>query len=61
VSAGPVFTAASRLYDRVPLASAVLCQDCGVISNAPEGTCVHCASAALLALAGVLDRDVKKD
>ncbi len=61
MSTGAVFTGAERLYDRLPLASAVLCEDCHVISNAPDGCCVHCASQALFALAPLLDKGGKGD
>ena len=56
MSAGAVFTAPERLHDRVPLASAMFCQDCSMITNAPDGACAYCASRALLSLANVLDR-----
>jgi hypothetical protein len=41
---------------QVPLASAVLCQDCNTISNTPRPYCPACGSQSLLLLARVLNR-----
>lgn len=43
----------------IPLSSAYLCQDCNCIGNNPN-QCPGCASAALLGLACVLDREPEK-
>ena len=42
----------------IPLASAYLCPNCSCIGNC-SARCPACASSALLALAGVLDRKVE--
>ncbi len=42
----------------IPLASAYLCQDCNSVGNC-SSQCPACASAALLNLAGVLDREME--
>lgn len=44
----------------IPLSSAYLCQDCNCIGN-NANHCPACASSALLGLAGVLDREPKKE
>jgi hypothetical protein len=41
---------------QIPLASAYLCQDCNCISNCSK-QCPACASAVLMGLAGVLNRE----
>lgn len=41
----------------IPLASAYLCQDCNCVGNCAS-QCPACASAVLMNLAGVLDREV---
>ena len=41
----------------IPLKAAFLCQDCDSIGNNPS-CCPACASAVLLGLAAVLDRDM---
>ena len=41
---------------QIPLAFAYLCQDCNCISNSAR-QCPACASVALMALAGVLNRE----
>jgi hypothetical protein len=40
----------------MPLSSAYLCQDCHCVGNCAEH-CPACASAALLCLAGILNRE----
>jgi hypothetical protein len=40
----------------IPLTSAYLCQDCNCVCNCAD-QCPACASAALMNLAGVLDRE----
>ena len=50
-------------YERmqlIPLWSAYLCQDCSCVGNNAK-QCPGCASAALLGLASVLDREPKKE
>jgi hypothetical protein len=44
------------MLQHIPLKSAYLCQDCNSIGNCAE-QCPACASAVLLNLSGVLDRD----
>ena len=44
----------------IPLKSAYLCQDCNCIGNCAV-QCPACASAVLLNLASVLDRDAATD
>ena len=44
----------------IPLSSAYLCQDCNCVGNNPI-QCPGCASAALLGLAQVLDREPQED
>jgi hypothetical protein len=44
----------------IPLSSAYLCQDCNCVGN-NANQCPACASSALLGLAGVLDREPKKE
>jgi hypothetical protein len=41
----------------MPLSSAYLCEDCHCIGNCAE-QCPACASAALMSLAGVLNREM---
>lgn len=41
---------------RMPLARAVLCQDCETVSNTASNACPGCSSQALLQLARVLNR-----
>jgi hypothetical protein len=45
------------MMQHIPLKSAYLCQDCNCVGNCAE-QCPACASAVLLNLAGVLDREV---
>ncbi|HTB96286.1 MAG TPA: hypothetical protein VK716_04710 [Terracidiphilus sp.] len=47
---------ASPMMEHIPLTSAYLCQDCECIGNCAT-SCPACASRALLALAGVLNRE----
>ena len=42
--------------ESIPLAEAVLCVDCNVITRAKNGHCPVCESASLMNLANVLDR-----
>ena len=44
----------------IPLSSAYLCQDCSAIGNNPI-QCPGCASSALMGLAGVLNRESKRE
>jgi hypothetical protein len=44
----------------IPLASAYLCQDCNCIGNSAI-QCPACASAVLMALSWVLDREVEEE
>jgi hypothetical protein len=44
----------------IPLSSAYLCQDCNCVGN-NANQCPACASAALLGLANVLDREPRKE
>lgn len=44
----------------IPLASAYLCQDCSCVGN-NANQCPACASAVLMALARVLDRDAAEE
>ncbi|HEY1902708.1 MAG TPA: hypothetical protein VGG56_09775 [Terracidiphilus sp.] len=46
------------MMQHIPLKSAYLCQDCNCIGNCAE-QCPACASAVLLNLSGILDRDVE--
>jgi ferredoxin len=48
------------MMQHIPLRSAYLCQDCNSIGNCAE-QCPACASAVLMNLASVLDRDVAKE
>ena len=45
------------MMQHIPLKSAYLCQDCNSIGNCAE-QCPACASAVLMNLSCVLDRDV---
>jgi hypothetical protein len=45
------------MMQHIPLKSAYLCQDCNCVGNCAE-QCPACASAVLLNLAAVLDREV---
>jgi hypothetical protein len=45
------------MMQHIPLESAYLCQDCNCVGNCAE-QCPACASAVLLNLAAVLDREV---
>jgi hypothetical protein len=45
------------MMQHIPLESAYLCQDCNCIGNCAE-QCPACASAVLLNLSGILDREV---
>jgi hypothetical protein len=51
-------THASKEY--IPLSSAYLCQDCSCVGNCAE-QCPACASAVLMALAVVLDREEENE
>jgi hypothetical protein len=42
--------------DSIPLAEAVLCENCGCVTRAKNGHCPVCESGALLNLATLLDR-----
>jgi hypothetical protein len=44
----------------IPLAEAVLCQDCGTVTDA-TWTCPKCGGAVLMSLANVLDRETEED
>jgi len=44
----------------IPLANAYLCQDCNCVGNCAK-QCPACASAVLMGLAGVLDREPEDD
>jgi hypothetical protein len=44
------------MFESIPLAEAVLCVDCNMITRAKNGHCLVCESASLLNLASVLDR-----
>jgi hypothetical protein len=44
------------MMQHIPLKDAYLCQDCNCIGNCAE-QCPACASAVLMNLASVLDRD----
>ncbi len=44
------------LLESIPLAEAVLCVDCNVITRAKNGHCPVCEFTSLLNLATVLDR-----
>jgi hypothetical protein len=46
------------MMQHIPLKSAYLCQDCDCIGNCAE-QCPACASAVLLNLSGILDREVE--
>ncbi len=46
----------SAVMTHIPLKSAYLCQDCDCVGNCAT-QCPACASAALLSLAGVLNRE----
>jgi len=46
--------------EHIPLTRAYLCQDCNCVGNCAE-KCPACASEALIGLAGVLNREPKKD
>jgi len=46
------------MMQHIPLKSAYLCQDCNCIGNCAE-QCPACASAILLNLSGILDREVE--
>jgi hypothetical protein len=48
------------MMQHIPLESAYLCQDCNCIGNCAE-RCPACASAVLLNLAGVLDRELDRE
>jgi ferredoxin len=48
------------MMQHIPLRSAYLCQDCNSIGNCAE-QCPACASAVLMNLASVLDRDAAKE
>jgi hypothetical protein len=48
------------MMQHIPLRSAYLCQDCNCIGNCAV-QCPACASAVLMNLACVLDRDVAKE
>ncbi len=43
----------------IPLTSAYLCQDCNSVGNC-SSQCPACASNVLMALAGVLDREIEE-
>jgi hypothetical protein len=42
--------------DSIPLAEAVLCENCGCITRAKNGHCPVCESVAVLSLAALLER-----
>jgi hypothetical protein len=44
----------------IPLSSAYLCQDCNCVGNCAM-QCPACASAVVLGLAGVLDREFEEE
>jgi len=44
----------------IPLSSAYLCQDCNCVGNCAR-QCPACASAVLMGLAGVLDRELEDE
>jgi hypothetical protein len=48
------------MMQHFPLKSAYLCQDCNCVGNCAL-QCPACASAVLMNLASVLDRDVTKE
>jgi hypothetical protein len=44
----------------IPLSSAYLCQDCNCVGNCAM-QCPACASAVVMGLAGVLDREFEEE
>jgi len=44
--------------EHFPLTSAYLCQDCNCVGNCAK-QCPACASAVLMSLAGILDREAE--
>lgn len=50
-----------EVVNSIPLARAILCEDCTHFSDSTTNRCGHCGSTAVMNLAKVLDREAVRE